>query len=494
MSTEESVSTMELPNPDFQARDLKRKNALKFFYPFVELSSALSYGISSYVMFFLTNVYLLSVTFSTITSVVSSLAGLIVLPVFAGFLDRLRFKKSKFWPWIVIGTVALTFVSIAVMSLPALGFKDPTTLAPLVFLLRLLGILVTPLRDVPVAGVFPLLSSEPRDRAFFARSQKVGRDIGKTIGGYVVPALLIGLTALSGSEMSGYMYTAFIAYGTAMIGFMLLALFGLRGSYVEREALVAGEKAKEAKIPITATLKAVVTNRPLYGMFLFFVLHKVYFFLYASYATYVFEYVYEDFSKLGLFYSAFSFAAVIGVLAGAIWGRFFKESKRSFVAAMIAHVIITAIIAVFFKGLSANFFLVLFAASCFFMGMLENWILPMFAASADFGAWKTGIRSDSLVMSVFSLSFTPAFALPPIIAAVVLNSVNYTEFVASGAAATPEIVNAIGTLFSWIPLVISLMSLACLVFVFNLNDTRIKAIQDELAAGNTKATTKVKIF
>jgi len=485
--------TVTLP-VEQEVADTRRLKQLKFFYPFTELASLLSYSFSSYTTFFMTNVYFLSVTFTAVLNLSSSIIGLVIIPVFAAFIDRIHFKKSKLWPWIAIGTVGSALCSILVMSLPAFGVKDAATLAPFVFVISLLRYFCDPMRDVPMAGVFPRLSKKPKDRQYFAMSQKVGRDVGKTIGGYIVPGMILAMTAFAGNEMGGYMYSAFIAYGVSMIGYLLLSLVGLRKSYVERIAMEEAQqaKAKEQKTSILAIIKIIFTNRPVLAMFLFFTLHKTYFFLYMSYATYVFEYVYQDFSMLGMFFSIFSFTAIIGVLAGPLWVKIFKESKRSFSAAMLAHVIVTAIIAVFFRSMPVGGFLVFFAISCFFMGMLENWILPMFAASADYGAWKTGQRSDNLVMSIYSLAFTPAFALPAIIASITLNSVDYTGFVASGAAPTQSIIAAISSLFSWTPLIIACLSLACLLFLFNLNDKRIKAIQDDVAEGKTKATSELK--
>ena len=476
-----------------QAADLKRKQLLKFYYPFVEFSQLFSYQLASYTGFFMTNVYLLSVTFTASLNLVSSAVSFIAVPLFAGFIDRFQFRKAKIWPWLVIGAAIISVVSVLVMSLPALGFSDPSVLAPLVFVLLLVQQLANPVRDVPMSGVFPRLSSDPKDRQYFAMSQKIGRDAGKTIGGYIVPGMIIAMSALSGSEMGGYMYVSVISNAVGLFGYIAFAVFGLRGSYVEREALEEGKKAKEAKVPITAVLKAIVTNRPILAMFLFLVLHKAYFFLYSSYAAYVFTYVYGDFAMLSYFFPIFSFSAIGGVLAGPLWSRIFRDSKRSFSAAMTAHVIILAVIAVLFSRLTAGVFLVLFGISSFFMGMLENWILPGFAAASDYGAWKAGVRMDNLTMSVYSLSFTVTFAIPPVIGAIVLNSINYTEFVAGGLPPTPEIISTIGLLFSWIPLVIGALALACLLFVYNLNDKKLKAIQEDLAEGKTKAVSEHKI-
>ncbi len=125
--------------------------------------------------------------------------------------------------------------------------------------------------------------------------------------------------------------------------------------------------------------------------------------------------------------------------------------------------------------------------------MLENWVQPLFAASADYGSWKTGARADSLIMTVFGLSVNVSWAMTPVLAAIVLNAVNYTEFVASGAAINDTVASGLTFLFAWLPLILAGISLASLIFIFNLNDNKIKAIQEDLAAGKTKETSSLEI-
>ena len=125
------------------------------------------------------------------------------------------------------------------------------------------------------------------------------------------------------------------------------------------------------------------------------------------------------------------------------------------------------------------------------MGMLENWIMPGFAASADYGAWVSGTRMDSFLMSIYTLSVGGSLFVTTFVGSAILNSVNYTAFVASGAAATPEIISGISLLWTWAPLGLACLSLLSLLFIYNLNDKRISAIQADLKEGKTKATSNI---
>ena len=273
-----------------------------------------------------------------------------------------------------------------------------------------------------------------------------------------------------------------IATVPPILGFLYYALC-LKGSYVERNAMRKAKGAKKS-MPLHVMLKNVVTNRPLLGMFLFMGLHKSYYFIYTGCAVYMFKYVFNDFSKMVIFLTLFNLTAIIGVTLGPIWKKIFKETKRCFVSCMLAHVAVLIVIALTFKSLPLMGFMVLFAISSLFMGMLENYILPMFAASSDYGAWKSGERSDGLTMSIYSLTIKTGTLISTTIRTAVLVAAGL-DAITAGGPVTDHFVNSLSTFWTMGPAVLSLLSLASLVFIFNLNDERIKLINEDLKAGIT---------
>jgi Na+/melibiose symporter-like transporter len=136
--------------------------------------------------------------------------------------------------------------------------------------------------------------------------------------------------------------------------------------------------------------------------------------------------------------------------------------------AMVVHIVFTAIIAITFNKVSMPLFLLFFAVSSFFMGMLETWVTPLFTACAEYGHWKTGAPMNALVMSASALTTTTGNAVPPVIATLLLRPENYNQ--------------GLTILFTWAPLILSIVSLLCLLLIYNLNDVKIRKIQEELAA------------
>jgi len=479
------------------AEDAKRLKRFKILYPLYQLLAAMSKSFSTYVTYFYTNVFMFSVNFTAIITLTSNIIGWIGTPVFAAFVDGFRFKNAKYWPWVLIGALVVNGGTILIMALPALTGKT-VELMYVVFILRILITLLGPLQTTPMSGAFPKMSNDPKDRAYFAMTQKLGRDGGKTIFGYIVPGLLLFLSG-GGQDptMGGYAITALICYGMTILGFWLYAILGLKGSYVEREAMKETDAKKKAKIPLSTTIKTIIGNRNILGLFLWFGIHKAYYFIYTGYASYVFRYVFQNFALQGTFMTIFNLTAIVGVAFGGVWTKLWKDSKRACTMAYVAHITFLVLMYLMFKPEGVNTFMILFGCSSFFMGMLETWVLPGYANAADYGAWKTGARMDTLTMACYNLSLTACHFVTTLVATFFLNSFDYTNWLKAynegTAQITPAVVGGLRNLYTLAPLGMAIIALLCYVFLFNMTDANLAKIHADLEAGKTAKDSEWKL-
>lgn len=479
--------------------EAKEYKKLKVGYSVQQLTGGVEKAyLSTYSSYLYTNVFMLSAAYSGIMQIVSQIVGWIGGPLFGGIIDKVSFKKGRYWPWMFIGPTLLYGTWLLLYCLPAMGVRGPEA-GIWCLILAIIASVVQPLATVPGNAVYPLLTTDPKERQSLAMIQKIGRDGGKTLFGYVFPWALTALAmAFSGGaaeatadgEAISYAICAAFACLIPMIGFYYYG-FTLRGSYVERNAM-AKEKNSAKKGPsIWTMLKTTFTNRPLLSMFLFMSVHKTYYFIYVTAATYMFRYVFGNFNLMGTFMTVFNLTAVVGAMIGPAWTKIFKESKRCFVSCMMVHVILLAVLAVTFKSLSPVMFIVIFGVSSLFMGMLENWILPYFAASSDYGAWKSGERMDGLTMSIYGLTIKTGTLFATTIRTAILVAANL-DAVTAGGAVTAEFTNTMSLMYSWIPLILGVVALLILMFGVNLNDERIKWMNDDMKAGLTAATSSHK--
>ena len=469
-------------------QDAKQLRTLKTTYTIAQFGGGIEkayYG--TYAQMLYTNVYMMSAAFSGLLSMVQTVVGWIGGPVFGALLDGISFKKAKYYPWIIIGGVGYNLGWMLIYSLPFFGVKSGIA----ALCIACFNACISPLLSVPSSACYPLMSSDAKDRQFFARIQKIMRDGGKTIFGYIFPALLLTLGAGFG-ETNAYALCVLLAGIPGIAGYIIYGL-SIKGSYVERKALDAEKTAsgKKTKISMSVIFRTIFANRALLAMWLFMSLHKSYYFLYTSCATYIFRYYFADFGKMSIFMVVFNLTAIIGVMFGPLWKAVFKETKRCFVSAMAVHVILLAVTAVLFKSISVWTFISLFGVSSLFMGMLENYILPMFAASSDYGAWKSGRRLDGVTMSIYSLSVRTGTMLATTIRTAVLIAANL-DAVTAGGEITAGFLGTLSSLFSWLPLGLGIASLLCLAFLFHLTDERIKLVNEDIAAGITASSSQHK--
>ena len=493
MSTTDEKNTTE-----FSQDDRKKLKQFKIADPLQQLGSGVEKSyFSTFVSYLYTNIYVMPAAFSGIITIVQQIVGWIGSPVFGTIIDKVSFKNAKYYPWMIIGPLIVYLDWLLIFCLPMFGITGSTG-AACALILSIINACAQPLVTVPATAVYPNLSSDPADRQYFARMQKIARDGGKTVFGYIFPVLLpmIALAASNGAqeatargEAISYGVCAIIAGIIPIVTYIFYALC-LKGSYVERNAMKKPAGRKKS-LPVTVMFKNIFTNRPLLSMYLFMGLHKSYYFIYTSCATYIFKYVFNDFSKMSIFMTVFNLTAIIGVMFGPLWRKIFKETKRCFVSAMAVHVVLLVVIALTFSASRMVLFIALFAFSSLFMGLLENYILPMFAAAADYGAWKSGQRMDGLSMSVFALTIKTGTLVSATLRTAVLVAANL-DAITAGGPVTAQFISYMSAFWTWVPVGLAVLSLLCLVFLFNLNDTRIKNISSDLKAGIVAANSQYK--
>lgn len=492
-------TTEEKATPEMLAEDQRKLKQFKVAYPIQQLGGGIEKAyISTYLSYLYTNVYMMPAAFSGLITIIQNIVGWIGGPLFGTIMDKVSFKNAKYYPWMIIGPTIYYLGWLLIYCLPMFGITGSTG-AVIALVIAIINACVSPLVTVPTNAVYPNLSSVPADRQYFARMQKIMRDGGKTIFGYIFPVLLpaIALAASNGAleatahgEAVSYALCAVIACVAPILAYTFYALC-LKGSYVERNAMKKSGGRRKS-LPLTTMFKTIFTNRPLLSMYLFMALHKSYYFIYTGCAVYMFKFVFNDFSKMGIFMTVFNLTAIIGVTLGPIWKKFFKETKRCFVSCMAVHVVILAVIALTFNSLSLTAFIVLFALSSIFMGMLENYILPMFAAASDYGAWKSGQRMDGLTMSVYSLTIKTGTLVATTLRTAVLVAANL-DAITAGGPVTEQFVSYLSAFWTYGPLVLGILSLLVLAFLFNLNDTRILHINEDLKAGIQASNSQYRI-
>lgn len=489
MDEMKKVSSAEAGTSGQEKEDAKRKRILKYLWPATEIGGGFDKAyFATYANYLYTNVYMMGALYSGIIAMAQNILRWVGGPFFGTVIDRVSFKKGKYYPWIILGRAVAYIAWIILFSLPLFGISG-VTLRPFALALVLLIAVSDSVTTAPIHGIFPQITKDTKERQFIAMIQKICRDGGKTVFGYVCPALLMFFMAKV-DESKAYAVTGLIVGILSFVFYLALGL-GLKGSYIERKAMENTHAASgKKKMSVIQTFRILFTNKALVMMYLFTALQKSYYFIYFFYATYMFNYMFEDFGLLGTFMLVFNLSAIIGAMFGPAVQKFLKDIKQMLIVCTGVHVVILLILALFMRQFDAVTFMAVFAVSSFFMGLIESFYMPMFAASSDYCTWKSRTRMDGLNMSIYSLAISTGMVVSSAISTAVLTKFGLDGVVASGVA-TETFLGGLGVLFGWIPLILGCAALVIFVF-FPLNSKRIGQINEDLAAGKTAETSEYK--
>lgn len=399
-------------------------------------------------------------------------------PLFGVLVDRVTFKKGKYWQWIAGGCLCVTLVYIIIFGIPTF-MSTPASLAILVFLLAAIRSIGQPMCDVTLVTVYPKIGKTPEERSRLAAGKSFGLRIGQTLGGWIAPLLIVFFAAQFGTEQASWFGTALVLGIVGAISYLFFAAV-LRKSSVEKEAVAEKNSAKRKKVPLSVAIKSLLTNRALLIMFLFMVIHKFYYFLQTYTATYFYKYYVNDFGMQGTFTSGKQIAQIVGVFLGIYLLKLVGDSKKAFLVAGIGH--IAALGVSIFLTNSTMGFIAISAIHSLFAGMMEAFILPFFAAACDYGTWKTGAKADGLNMSVYTLALSIASAVSIAARSFALDRIGYdASLYVDGVLPSQDILNLFANFQTLFPFLLSIVAVALVVF-FPLNDEKLKTIREDLDA------------
>jgi GPH family glycoside/pentoside/hexuronide:cation symporter len=177
----------------------------------------------------------------------------------------------------------------------------------------------------------------------------------------------------------------------------------------------------------------------------------------------------------GAFLVLGSVATIIGVPVTAPMAR--KIGKR---AAYIVLMGIAGVLTIAYYYLPPTAVLPMFVLQFFvnfFMGPTAALVFSMYTDAADYAEWKTGRRATGLIMSASSLAQKLGWTMGGIIGGALLAAFGYV----ANQAQTPRALHGILLMASWIPAAGALLA-SIAVFVYPLNDQRMKQITGDLAA------------
>ena len=345
--------------------------------------------ISMYLMFYLTDVLQLS------DDVLWWVTGIIMAarvfdafndPFMGVIVDNTHTKYGKFKPWICIGAVLVSILTVLLFS--NFGLSGSAFIIVFGIIYVLWGIAYT-MNDISYWSMLPTLSQDQREREEIGSVSRICASIGL----FAVVTLIVPVTeaigGAVGSLQKGYFILSIILV-VIMLAFLCFTVFGVK------EPMIGNKK--EEHTSVKELVRIIFKNDQLLVIALAMALFMIGCSTSTSFGLYYFKYVYGDEGMYSIF------ALILGVsqiFALSIFPVLGKRYPRKKLYAFSTALVVTGYLIFFFAPTNTMLFigiagLILFIGQAFIQVMT----LMFLTDSVEYGEWKFGKRNDSVTFSL----------------------------------------------------------------------------------------------
>ena len=345
--------------------------------------------ISMYLMFYLTDVLQLS------DDVLWWVTGIILAArVFDAFndpfmgvvVDNTHTKYGKFKPWICIGVVLVSILTVLLFTDFGLGGTAFIIVFGITYIAW--GISYT-MNDISYWSMLPTLSQDQREREQIGSVTRICASIGL----FAVVSLIVPVTeaigAHVGSLQKGYFILSIILV-TIMLVFQSITVFGVREPKLESQ--------KKEHTSVKELVRIIFKNDQLLVTAVAMALFMIGYSTTTSFGLYYFKYVYGNEGMYSIFAVILGVSQIFALAIFPVLGaRFPRKKLYAFATALV----VIGYLIFFFAPTNTMLFigiagLILFIGQAFIQVMT----LMFLTDSVEYGEWKFGKRNDSVTFSL----------------------------------------------------------------------------------------------
>ncbi|MEX0052923.1 melibiose:sodium transporter MelB [Clostridium butyricum] len=390
----------------------KVANKEKYSYGIGAFGKDMVYAfVATYLMIFFTDEVGLSSVFVGGLFFVSRFWDAINDPLMGLIVDNTRTKWGKFRPWILIGTLINAVVLIFLFFNPSRFFEGKMVYVYCAVAYILWGMTYT-IMDIPYWSMIPSFTNDPNERDKIAVIPR----IFATLGGASVNSFGLILIAALGisSRSEGYFRLGIIIAIVFVISTLITVCNIKEKNVVENKEQI---KIKDIK-------DILLKNDQLMVIICSVVIFQVSQFLYGGFLVYFFTYAIDDSAFYATYVVVGTVVQVIALILFPKMSRIIGRKNNYLVGCGLAIIGFVGMFIV--SGFENNILLCGVAVLYNFgVGILNACTTVMISNSVDYGEFKIGKRSESIVFSAqtFIVKFSTAFS--GLVTGVGLSIINY---------------------------------------------------------------------
>lgn len=428
--------------------------------------------VNTFLMFYFTDVVGLAPAFLGVLFMVARIWDAANDPMAGWLIDNTRTRIGKFRPWILAGTLSNTVVLVVLFSNPGVRGAGQYVFYSVVYILW--GMTYT-LEDISYWSMIPALADDEGERNTISVIPRVFAAAGNiavgSLGLAVVSAfgkVAPGALPTQAQQSRGFFWLAVLIGAVFVVTNVITVLF------VKEKVVVRNE----ATFRFRDIFTTISRNDQLVVIVAAMTLYTLAINLTASLGLYWFKYDVGDEGMYGTFY----LTAGAQVLAMLVFPPFAKvmSRRRVFILSTLLPILGYVALYVVGKTLGNNIAMMAVAGVVLFFGFGFSLVLTsvMLADAVDYGEWKLGVRSESIVFSMQTFMVKFAMAVAGLVTGVGLAAFGFV----ANAEQSASSLTGIRVLMFGVPIVLLLASLGIYLKGYRLNGEYFQRVKDELAA------------
>lgn len=418
--------------------------------------------ISTWLLFFYTDVLKINAAYVGVMFVVVRIIDAFLAPMFGVYMDRTTSKWGRYKPWFVFIWLGLSIGGLLSFYPTNFGNLGNTIFATVTYIIFSVFMSLT---TAPTMGLTTSMTKRQDDRMTISISQYVWIMIFATIA--QVGALPIIKTLGNGDQGAGFRSFMFMA----MIITIILTIFIAKVTK-ERFSNVAQIQEKFSLKLIYDTLAknkyALISLAFVFALNLFNAVR-------AAVGIYYYKYYFNDENMIVIVGVLTMLPTMIGVFLSPLITK--KIGLKNNILTMVIITIITCAAMFFIPATDSGkiAFYALFVIGGLFMGIAQPAQGTMLPAAIDYGEWKFNTNSGGFLGSISSFAQTLSTAISGGATAMILAYVKYVPNVPQ----TDTALNGIKFMMGLLPAIVFLLGLS--ILAWDLSESKHKQIIEELS-------------
>lgn len=426
----------------------------KIGYAFGDMGCNFSFQlVSSYMYLFYTQCIGLSAKHWAWIIIVSKVWDAVNDVLIGSLVDRTRIsKKSKFMPWISIGSVVLVVFSIMIFT-PVSNFSQIGKILWCLGSYCLWSVAYTMI-NVPYGSLHSVITEDPKQRTTLSTFRSIGAALPAVLV-MILPKLVYKNNVLSANSL----FIVTIVFSIAAF----FAFFGLRKMVTER--VVREDKVE--KVSYISTVKSYFTNRAMVGITIATVAVVIFYNSSMSVNNLVFQFYFNDAEKASLAMIA-SYLPLVAFMpfASNIVAKVGKKKLLTIsgLVSVIAGIVMLVLpITPDFKGIIIYVVGLMFVNTGCCVFQIIVWAIV--ADCIEDSYRKKGVREEGSLYALYSFFRKLAQGIGSALVALSLSSVGYIE---SSSVQTAEVSANIKNLYIILLIIGLAIMTASMKFIYNI--------------------------